>query len=199
MTRHSGNRKSLLAKIMAMSSPTSPLAVIILAAGKGTRMKSDLHKVLHPIAGRAMLDHLLGVVDRLDPAHKIVVVGSGREQVERVVSARGGDTVVQEPQLGTGHAVAQAGAVLNGFEGDVLILYGDTPLVEAETMSHMLERLNAALAAAARDEGFRRAQQQAGIQVVLDARSSQAGHRSFLAAELARWSPVIKAAGAYAD
>ena len=63
----------------------------------------------------------------------------------------------------------------------------------------VLERLNAALAAAARDEGFRRAQQQAGIQVVLDARSSQAGHRSFLAAELARWSPVIKAAGAYAD
>lgn len=63
----------------------------------------------------------------------------------------------------------------------------------------VLERLNAALVAAARDEGFRRAQQQAGIQVVRDERSTQAGHRSFLAAELARWTPVIKAAGAYAD
>jgi bifunctional UDP-N-acetylglucosamine pyrophosphorylase/glucosamine-1-phosphate N-acetyltransferase len=119
-----------------------PFAAVILAAGKGTRMKSDVHKVLHPIAGRAMLDHLLGVVDRLTPAHKIVVVGSGREQVEHLVSARGGETVVQEQQLGTGHAVAQAGPALNGFAGDVLILYGDTPLVEAETMSRMLERLN---------------------------------------------------------
>jgi bifunctional UDP-N-acetylglucosamine pyrophosphorylase/glucosamine-1-phosphate N-acetyltransferase len=119
-----------------------PFAAVILAAGKGTRMKSDVHKVLHPIAGRAMLDHLLGVVDRLAPTHKIVVVGSGREQVEHLVSARSGETVVQEQQLGTGHAVAQAGPALDGFAGDVLILYGDTPLVEAETMSRMLERLN---------------------------------------------------------
>ncbi len=132
-----------------------PFAAVILAAGKGTRMKSDVHKVLHPIAGRAMLDHLLGVVDRLSPAHKIVVVGSGREQVEHLVSARGGETVVQEQQLGTAHAVAQAGPVLDGFAGDVLILYGDTPLVEAETMSHMLERLNAADKPAVVVVGFR--------------------------------------------
>src|SRR4028119_1086340 len=109
---------------------TKPFAAIILAAGKGTRMKSDLHKVLHPIAGRAMLDHLLGVVDRLQPAHKIVVVGSGREQVEHLVSARGGKVVVQDRQLGTAHAVGQAQSALGGFEGDVLVLYGDTPLVE---------------------------------------------------------------------
>ena len=132
-----------------------PFAAVILAAGKGTRMKSDLHKVLHPIAGRAMLDHLLGVVDRLDPAHKIVVVGSGREQVEHLVAARGGETVVQEQQLGTGHAVGQAGPVLDSFAGDVLILYGDTPLVEAETMSHMLERLNAPDQPAVVVAGFR--------------------------------------------
>jgi bifunctional UDP-N-acetylglucosamine pyrophosphorylase/glucosamine-1-phosphate N-acetyltransferase len=132
-----------------------PFAAVILAAGKGTRMKSDLHKVLHPIAGRAMLDHLLGVVDRLKPAHKIVVVGSGREQVEHLVSARGGKVVVQDRQLGTAHAVAQAQAALGGFAGDVLVLYGDTPLVEAETMSHMLERLNAPDAPAVVVVGFR--------------------------------------------
>ena len=119
-----------------------PFAAVILAAGKGTRMKSDVHKVLHPIAGRAMLDHLLGVVDGLGPSRKIVVVGSGREQVEHLVHARGGDVVVQEEQLGTAHAVAQAEVPLGGFTGDVLILYGDTPLVEAETMSRMLERLH---------------------------------------------------------
>src|SRR4028119_2317526 len=125
-----------------MTSPR-PFAAVILAAGKGTRMKSDVHKVLHPIAGRAMLDHLLGVVDGLGPAKKIVVVGSGREQVERLVDARSGEVVVQEQQLGTAHAVQQAQQRLGDFEGDVLILYGDTPLVEAETMARMLDRLNA--------------------------------------------------------
>src|SRR3712207_9294206 len=77
-----------------------PFAAVILAAGKGTRMKSDVHKVLHPIAGRAMLDHLMGVLEGLGPARKIVVVGSGREQVQGLVEARGGEIVVQEQQLG---------------------------------------------------------------------------------------------------
>jgi len=132
-----------------------PFAAIILAAGKGTRMKSDVHKVLHPIAGRAMLDHLLGVVDTLSPARKIVVVGAGREQVQALVEARGGDLVVQEQQLGTAHAVRQAEAKLAGFEGDILILYGDVPLIEAETMAHMLSRLNESDAPAAVVVGFR--------------------------------------------
>jgi bifunctional UDP-N-acetylglucosamine pyrophosphorylase/glucosamine-1-phosphate N-acetyltransferase len=132
-----------------------PFAAVILAAGKGTRMKSDVHKVLHPIAGRAMLDHLLGVVEGLGPARKVVVVGSGREQVERLVDARAGEVVVQEQQLGTAHAVQQAESKLGGFAGDVLILYGDTPLVEAETMSHMLSRLNAPDAPAVVVVGFR--------------------------------------------
>ena len=120
-----------------------PFAAVILAAGKGTRMKSDVHKVLHPIAGRAMLDHLMGVLEGLGPARKIVVVGSGREQVEGLVDARGGEVVVQEQQLGTAHAVRQAESRLAGFDGDVLILYGDTPLIEPETMAHMLDRLHA--------------------------------------------------------
>jgi len=119
-----------------------PLAAIILAAGKGTRMKSDKHKVLHPIAGRAMLDHLLETVDGLGAARKIVVVGSGREQVEPVVAARGGEVAVQDPQLGTAHAVLKAEAALAGFDGDILILYADTPLVTRETMQRMCGRLS---------------------------------------------------------
>ncbi|MDQ8757785.1 bifunctional UDP-N-acetylglucosamine diphosphorylase/glucosamine-1-phosphate N-acetyltransferase GlmU [Sphingosinicella sp. LHD-64] len=130
-------------------------AAVILAAGKGTRMKSDVHKVLHPIAGRAMLDHLLGVLDTLSPARKVVVVGAGREQVAGLVEARGGDIVVQEQQLGTAHAVRMAEPALGGFAGDVLILYGDTPLIEAETMAHMLDRLHAPDAPALVVVGFR--------------------------------------------
>ncbi len=121
----------------------SPVATVILAAGKGTRMKSDLHKVLHPIAGRPMLEHLFASVAELQPAAQVVVVGSGREQLEPVVARAGGQVVVQDPQLGTAHAVQQAQGALAGFEGDILILYGDTPLVEAATMRRMLERLHA--------------------------------------------------------
>lgn len=119
-----------------------PLAVIILAAGQGTRMKSSLHKVLHPIAGRPMLLHLLASVEQLSPERKVVVVGAGREQVEAAVEGHGIDIAVQEQQLGTGHAVAQAHDALQGFSGDVLILYGDVPLVSAATMRDMIERLN---------------------------------------------------------
>jgi bifunctional UDP-N-acetylglucosamine pyrophosphorylase/glucosamine-1-phosphate N-acetyltransferase len=121
---------------------TNKFAAVILAAGKGTRMKSDLHKVLHPIAGRPMLEHLFASVKTLGPERQVVVIGSGREQLEPVVTAHGGSIAVQDPQLGTAHAVQQAEAGLQGFDGDVLILYGDTPLVEPETMRRMLERLH---------------------------------------------------------
>lgn len=119
-----------------------PLAIIILAAGQGTRMKSATHKVLHPVAGRPMLMHLLASVAELNPERQVVVVGAGREQVEKAVA--GGDVAiaVQEQQHGTGHAVAQAHDALAGFAGDILILYGDVPLVRPETMRAMLDRLN---------------------------------------------------------
>lgn len=120
----------------------SQIAAIILAAGKGTRMKSDLHKVLHPIAGRPMLMHLLDAVDQLAPARKVVVVGSGRDQLEAAL-AGSADLAVQDPQLGTGHAVQQAEAALAGFDGNVLILYGDVPFVPSHTMQAMIDRLNA--------------------------------------------------------
>ena len=119
-----------------------PLAVIILAAGQGTRMKSSLHKVLHPIAGRPMLLHLLATVDALSPERRVVVVGAGREQVENAIQGCEIAIAVQDQQLGTGHAVAQAAEALKGFVGDVLILYGDVPLVSAGTMQAMLDRLN---------------------------------------------------------
>jgi bifunctional UDP-N-acetylglucosamine pyrophosphorylase/glucosamine-1-phosphate N-acetyltransferase len=120
-----------------------PVAAVILAAGKGTRMKSDLHKVLHPIAGRPMIEHLFAAVAALGAQRSVVVVGSGREQLEPVAAKHGGEVVLQDPQLGTAHAVQQAEPALAGFDGDVLILYGDTPLVSQATLERMLERLNA--------------------------------------------------------
>lgn len=134
---------------------TAPIAAIILAAGKGTRMKSDLHKVLHPIAGRPMLLHLLDSIAALAPERTVVVTGAGREQVEAAVTPLGVSTVLQAEQLGTGHAVAQAEAALPGFDGDVLILYGDVPLVSSATMRAMIDRLNASDAPRTVVLGFR--------------------------------------------
>ena len=131
----------------------APLAIVTLAAGKGTRMKSDLHKVLHPIAGRAMIDHLLASAAELAPARSVVVAGHGREQLETALAGRA-TIAVQDPQHGTGHAVQQAEAALVGFLGDVLILYGDVPFVRAATMRAMLERLHAADAPAVVVLGF---------------------------------------------
>lgn len=122
---------------------TRPIAAIVLAAGKGTRMKSDLHKVLHPIAGRPMLLHLMASIDALSPAKKVVVVGDKADQLEAALGGTA-DLAVQDPQLGTGHAVQQAERALAGFDGDVLILYGDVPFVPAATMQAMIDRLGAA-------------------------------------------------------
>ena len=116
----------------------SDLAIIILAAGKGTRMKSSLHKVLHPLGGQPMLHHLMDTTAPLNPARKVIVVGAGKEQVEASVGDQA-DIVVQEPQLGTGHAVQVTKELLSGFKGDVLILYGDVPLLSEATMQKMID------------------------------------------------------------
>ena len=134
--------------------PASPIAAVVLAAGMGTRMKSDLHKVLHPIAGRPMLLHLLDNVRRIGPERQVVVAGARREQVEQAVAGENVIVVTQEPQLGTGHAVRQAQSALGGFEGDVLVLYGDVPLVTAATMQRMIDRLHQADAPVAVVLGF---------------------------------------------
>jgi bifunctional UDP-N-acetylglucosamine pyrophosphorylase/glucosamine-1-phosphate N-acetyltransferase len=121
----------------------NPLAVVILAAGQGTRMRSDLHKVLHPLAGRPMLMHLLDTVDAVDAERRVVVVGKGREQLEGALAGHQLTLAVQEEQKGTAHAVAQAAEALAGFDGTVLVLYGDTPCIEAATLSAMRQRLEA--------------------------------------------------------
>ncbi|HEX2859384.1 MAG TPA: bifunctional UDP-N-acetylglucosamine diphosphorylase/glucosamine-1-phosphate N-acetyltransferase GlmU [Alphaproteobacteria bacterium] len=106
------------------------LAVIVLAAGKGTRMKSELPKVLHPVAGTPMLHHVLGAVERLEPARTLVVVGFGADKVE--AATRGAfpavEYVLQKQQNGTGSAVLACEAALKDFKGNVLVVYGDVML-----------------------------------------------------------------------
>ena len=136
-----------------MTDAANPVAGIVLAAGKGTRMKSQRHKVLHEIGGKPMIDHLLDQVAQLGAERTVVIVGEGREQLE----AHLGDSVsyaVQDQQLGTGHAVMQAKHALAGFTGDVLIMYGDVPFVRSETMAEMTARLNGDDAPAAVVLGF---------------------------------------------
>lgn len=123
-------------------SKTEPFAVVVLAAGQGTRMRSDTHKVLHPIASRPLLLHLLDRVDALGADRRVVVVGKGRDQVERALNGRDVTVAHQPEQKGTAHAVRQAERALEGYAGAVLILYGDTPFVEADTLRRMLDRLD---------------------------------------------------------
>jgi bifunctional UDP-N-acetylglucosamine pyrophosphorylase/glucosamine-1-phosphate N-acetyltransferase len=120
------------------------LAAIILAAGQGTRMKSDLHKVLHPVAGRPMLDHLLASLTAAGAARQVVVVGARREQVEASVAARGVAIAHQAEQLGTAHAALQARDALAGFDGIAIICFGDTPFLKPDTIRRLTERLSAA-------------------------------------------------------
>ncbi len=115
------------------------IAVLILAAGQGTRMKSSLVKVLHPIMGQPMLAHVLNAARYLDPVKTVVVVGHQAERVESVLAGPGLTFVRQEEQLGTGHAVAQANDVFSDFKGTILILYGDVPLLSPQTMMDFLE------------------------------------------------------------
>ncbi|MEO7277691.1 MAG: NTP transferase domain-containing protein, partial [Sphingomicrobium sp.] len=122
--------------------PRRKFAVVILAAGQGTRMRSDTHKVLHPIAGRPLLLHLLDRVDALGAQQCVVVVGKGRDQVEAAIAGRNATIAVQAEQKGTGDAVSQAQAALGEYQGPVLILYGDTPFVTSDTLGRMIDRLD---------------------------------------------------------
>ena len=109
------------------------LEVVILAAGQGTRMKSDLPKVLHPLAGRPLLQHVIETALELDPAALHVVTGHGAGQVRQALSAYSINWVEQEQQLGTGHAVLQAMPFVQR-DNVVLVLYGDVPLTRADTL-----------------------------------------------------------------
>ncbi|NOZ94902.1 MAG: NTP transferase domain-containing protein, partial [Acidobacteria bacterium] len=123
--------------------------VVVLAAGKGTRMKSSLPKVLHELAGRPLLEHVLDLARDLAPPEGImVVVGHGAAQVATVAGARGASTVLQEPQLGTGDAVRVALAALpDGSEG-VVVLSGDVPLLRAASVDALRRAVEEGAAAA---------------------------------------------------
>ncbi len=116
------------------------IALIILAAGHGSRMKSDKPKVLHRVASAPLLWHTMRRAESLDVAKTVVVVGHEGEQVSEAAKAFDPDCEIvwQKEQNGTGHAVQQAQAALDGFEGDAVVLYGDTPFVAPETLERML-------------------------------------------------------------
>lgn len=113
----------------------SPLAIVVLAAGKGTRMKSALPKVLHPVGGVPMLTHVLTAARVLKPARIVVVTAPGDEAVPALARAQGAEAVVQERALGTGDAVRSAQKSLLDFSGTLLVLFGDAPLMAAASLS----------------------------------------------------------------
>jgi bifunctional UDP-N-acetylglucosamine pyrophosphorylase/glucosamine-1-phosphate N-acetyltransferase len=116
---------------------TLPLSVIILAAGKGTRMKSDKAKVLHEVFYAPMVHHVLNAILPLNPAQTIVIIGHQKEAVEKTLASFDVDFVVQEAQLGTGHAVLVAENAVIEDADTVMILCGDTPLIKTETLQEM--------------------------------------------------------------
>lgn len=113
---------------------STSLAAVILAAGQGKRMKSDLPKVLHTVGGEPMVTHVVHRTCEIGADPVVVVVGHGRERVIEVLDALGVEHAVQEEQLGTGHAVLTAKPKLEGFHGTVLVLAGDVPLLTAESL-----------------------------------------------------------------
>jgi bifunctional UDP-N-acetylglucosamine pyrophosphorylase/glucosamine-1-phosphate N-acetyltransferase len=114
----------------------SPLNIVILAAGKGTRMYSEKSKVLHALAGKPLVQHVLDCATALQPQQVCVVYGHGGEAVPRAMQQYAAKFVIQEPQLGTGHAVQQAMPHL-GDDGNTLVLYGDVPLIQHSTLHQM--------------------------------------------------------------
>ncbi len=117
------------------------LAVAVLAAGKGTRMKSDLPKVLQPLAGATLVERVLASCEQLQPQRRLLIVGHQAERVEQSLAHHPGlEFVLQQPQNGTGHAVQQLLEPLNGFHGDLLVLNGDVPLLRPDTLARLLSQ-----------------------------------------------------------
>ena len=112
--------------------------VIILAAGKGTRMKSKLYKVLHPVAGKPMVEHIIDQVEKTNPSEIVTIVGHGAEAIKSHLGDRS-NYALQAEQLGTGHAVMQAQDLLEGKKGTTLVITGDTPLLTDETLTNLFD------------------------------------------------------------
>jgi bifunctional UDP-N-acetylglucosamine pyrophosphorylase/glucosamine-1-phosphate N-acetyltransferase len=118
------------------------IATVILAAGKGTRMKSKHAKVLHPLGGKPMVWHVLQAIKHLTPEKSVMVIGHQAEQVQQALGEQA-QYVLQEEQMGTGHAVMQAEGLLKGKSDLVLVVFGDMPLLRAETLKALIERQQA--------------------------------------------------------
>ena len=116
------------------------LATVILAAGQGKRMKSDLPKVLHPLNGRPMVHYVVDAAKAIGSERTILIIGHKRELVREACKGLDVEFAVQAEQLGTGHAVRQTEMQLRDFEGDVLVLSGDVPLLTADTLKILVER-----------------------------------------------------------
>ncbi|AXC48312.1 bifunctional UDP-N-acetylglucosamine diphosphorylase/glucosamine-1-phosphate N-acetyltransferase GlmU [Paracoccus suum] len=123
--------------VRAQQTATDEVAVIILAAGQGSRMQSDLPKVLHRLGGVPLMGHAMATARSLEPVRMVLVAGHGADAVRRAAAKLDpeAEIALQPEQLGTGHAVAQALPLLDGFHGRVLILYGDTPFIAPETLA----------------------------------------------------------------
>lgn len=145
-----------------------PIAAVILAAGQGTRMKSSKHKVLHPLAGQPMLFHLLDSLDAAGISRRVVIVGAVGEQVEAAVAGRGVEIAWQREQLGTAHAALQARETLADHDGIVIVCFGDTPLLSADTVARLAARLDAPDAPAVAVLGFRPADAAAYGRIIAD-------------------------------
>ena len=117
----------------------SARAAVILAAGQGTRMKSPTPKVLHTVAGRTMLDHAIDATEALGCERVVLVAGAHSPEVAEHAARRGVAIAIQDPPLGTGHAVLAAREALQGFEGDVVVSYADTPLLNAEVIGLLFD------------------------------------------------------------
>lgn len=145
-----------------------PVNAVVLAAGRGTRMRSQMPKVLHPLAGRAMLVHVLATVSQLSPVRQIVVIGAGAADVAKAVAPA--QIVVQDPPMGTGHALMCARDLLEGAQGTVLVLFGDSPLITAATLVELVAAREAGAAVAVL--GFRPADPAQYGRLVCDQSSS---------------------------
>ena len=116
-----------------------PVAIVILAAGKGKRMKSDLPKVLHQVRGKPMIDHVIGTARKIGPQRIVLVVGHKYRMILDYLKDSDLEFVIQKKQLGTGHAVMQTEKALSDFDGTIVILCGDVPFLKAETIRRLID------------------------------------------------------------
>ena len=151
----------------AVSPITKPFAAVILAAGKGTRMRSDTPKVLHKLAGKSVVGHVATAAVALDPEHLVIVVGPGMEEVAADVPGAG--AAIQKDRLGTAHAVLAARDALKGFDGDLMVLNGDVPLIQPDTLIRLRHMLDDGAAVAVL--GFRCSTKHAYGRLIVDEKS----------------------------